>query len=400
MIPVHDAQVLAEHPSMSFTGPQMNSGSCGVDRVRALALDPRQQLVPWLPWELEIWLPLYLEGEIWLPLEEVKVCLPLEVQETWLRVKRDPRLPLEVENWMRLKMYPRSPFELLICPLLHLLNEIPSSIRAAEERRLGLRDHFQVLEIVVFELELCFDFGDPDDGGVAAVVTLLFLGEGIGAKFAFFGGAGGAGTRLERRHFGLSDSWIAVLLYCGGPGSGKSTIANLLAQSIDGVVINHDLIKSFFLENGMLFDQAATLAYGLDWRLAEDLIKQGRSVILDSVCNYNETLDRGTALAQQYGYDYKYVECRVDDIGLLDQRLQSRVSLRSQRTGVNRPPLDVSGARDRRDYRAVFERWMEDSNRPVSIAVFVDSTRSPEKCRDDILEQIVSPSVLLALNKA
>ncbi|TVY47403.1 hypothetical protein LOCC1_G001811 [Lachnellula occidentalis] len=181
----------------------------------------------------------------------------------------------------------------------------------------------------------------------------------------------------------------------GGPGSGKSTIANLLAQSIDGVVINHDLIKSFLLENGMLFDQAATLAYGLDWKLAEDLIKQGRSVIIDSVCNYNEALDRGSALAQQYGYDYKYVECRVDDVDLLDQRLQNRVSMRSQRTGVNRPPLDVSGARDSRDYRAVFQRWMEDSSWPASIAIVVDSTRSPEKCRDDILEQIVSPSVLM-----
>ncbi|TVY34094.1 hypothetical protein LSUB1_G006173 [Lachnellula subtilissima] len=177
----------------------------------------------------------------------------------------------------------------------------------------------------------------------------------------------------------------------GGPGSGKSTIANLLAQSIDGVVINHDLIKSFFLENGMLFDQAAKFAYGLDWRLAEDLIKQGRSVILDSVCNYNETLDRGTALAKLYGYEYKYVDCRVDDVDLLDRRLQSRVSLRSQRTGMDCPPRDVEGARDTRDYRAVFERWIEDSSCPAGIAVVVDSTRSPEKCRDDILEQIVSP---------
>jgi len=178
----------------------------------------------------------------------------------------------------------------------------------------------------------------------------------------------------------------------GAPGSGKSTVANLLAQSIDGVVINHDLIKSFFLDNEMSFDQSARLAYSLDWRLAEDMIKQGRSVIIDSVCNYPEVLDRGVALAQQYGYGYKYVECRVDDLDLLDRRLQNRVSLRSQRTGVNRPPSDVSGVRQIHDYRAVFKTWIEHPSRPAGTAIIVDSTGSPEECLDYILKHIVSPT--------
>lgn len=80
----------------------------------------------------------------------------------------------------------------------------------------------------------------------------------------------------------------------GAPGSGKSTLANLLAKSINGVVINHDLIKSFFLENDNDFEQAAKLAYRLDRVLAEDLMKQGRNVIIDSVCNYEEVLEAGT----------------------------------------------------------------------------------------------------------
>lgn len=104
----------------------------------------------------------------------------------------------------------------------------------------------------------------------------------------------------------------------GAPGSGKSTVANLLAQSIGGVVVNHDLIKSFFLENDILFDQSAKMAYRFDWILAEDMIRQGRNVIIDSTCNYNEVLEQGIALARQYGYDYRCIECRVDDIDLLD----------------------------------------------------------------------------------
>ena len=79
----------------------------------------------------------------------------------------------------------------------------------------------------------------------------------------------------------------------GAPGSGKSTVANLLAKSIDGVVINHDLINSFSLENDISFDQSAKLTYRFDWVLAEDMIKQGRNVIIDSTCNYDEVLDPG-----------------------------------------------------------------------------------------------------------
>jgi len=186
----------------------------------------------------------------------------------------------------------------------------------------------------------------------------------------------------------------------GAPGSGKSTVANLLAQSIDGVVVNHDLIKSFFLENDIFFDQSAKLTYRFDWILAEDIVKQGRNVIIDSTCNYNEVLDQGTALARQYGYDYRYIECRVDDIDLLNRRLRNRVPLRSQRTGVDRAPPDATGGRHNEDYHALFKRWIENPCRPAGVAIVVDSTGSPEECRDYILKQIAPPTGVQTSNRA
>ncbi|CZR62606.1 uncharacterized protein PAC_12503 [Phialocephala subalpina] len=174
----------------------------------------------------------------------------------------------------------------------------------------------------------------------------------------------------------------------GAPGSGKSTLANLLAQAIDGVAINHDLIRSFFLDNDNTFEQSAKLTYRFQWVLAEDMIKQGRSVIIDSTCNFKEILDEGTALARKYGYDYKYIECRVDDIDLLEERLKTRVSMRSQRPGGDVPPRDASITRDSEDSRALFKRWIESPCRPTRDAMTVDSTSSPEKCLDSILRQI------------
>jgi predicted kinase len=176
----------------------------------------------------------------------------------------------------------------------------------------------------------------------------------------------------------------------GAPGSGKSTVANLLAQSINGVVVDHDLIRSFFLDNDIFFEQSAKLSYRFQWILAEDMIKRERNVIIDSTCNYKETLDQEIALARQYGFNYRYVECRVNDIELLDRRLRNRTPQRSQRTGVCLPPPDANGVRHNEDYQVLFKRWIEHPCRPDYDPIVVDSTASLEQCLDYILKQIVS----------
>jgi predicted kinase len=184
-----------------------------------------------------------------------------------------------------------------------------------------------------------------------------------------------------------------VIQMSGAPGSGKSTMAKLLAQSIGGVVINHDLIKSCLLENEVSFDQSSKLTYLLDRTIAEDLIKQGLNIIIDSTCNFIEVLEYGIALAQQYDCDYKYVECSVNtinNIDLLDQRLHNRVPLRSQRKGVNYPPADNIGASHSKDFGALFKEWIENPCRPARGAIVVDSTRSPEECLAYVLKQIVT----------
>ncbi|KAI7786620.1 uncharacterized protein LA080_002730 [Diaporthe eres] len=179
----------------------------------------------------------------------------------------------------------------------------------------------------------------------------------------------------------------------GAPGSGKSTLADLLAQhsSINGVIINHDLIKSCFLDNGIAFQKSAELTYTLQWVLAGDLLRQGRNVIVDSTCNYQETLDQGTALARQHGYDYAYIECimSIKDIGLLEQRLRDRVALRSQRTSVNAEPGDMDAAHSSSGGDALtrYKTWIESPARPDSV-IAVDATGSPADCLSSVLSQL------------
>lgn len=175
----------------------------------------------------------------------------------------------------------------------------------------------------------------------------------------------------------------------GAPGSGKSTMAKLLRQSIGGVVVDHDILRSSFLEAEVPFDKAAKHAYELQWTLAEDMMKQGLAVFMDSVCNYEQVLNQGSALAKKYGYTYWYVECQVKDIDLLDKRLRARDPLPSQRTGVELPPAAAADSRPKQDSRELFQKWIDKPWRPVKNAIVVDSSENPEVLRDYILKQIL-----------
>ncbi|KAK3367198.1 P-loop containing nucleoside triphosphate hydrolase protein [Lasiosphaeria ovina] len=175
----------------------------------------------------------------------------------------------------------------------------------------------------------------------------------------------------------------------GAPGSGKSTTSKLVGNSIDGVVIDHDILKSSLLEDGILsFDQAAKAAYRIDWALADTLMEQGRSVVLDCPCNYQAVIDNGTALARKHGFAYWYVECKVNDIDLLNARLQQRVPMRSQRTEVDSLPPDAAAGTQ--DARELFRRWIDSPYSPVENVIVVDSSGilSREQCRDAILRHI------------
>ncbi|KAG4429984.1 hypothetical protein IFR05_014534 [Cadophora sp. M221] len=174
----------------------------------------------------------------------------------------------------------------------------------------------------------------------------------------------------------------------GAPGSGKSTMAKKLGCSIDGVIIDHDILRSSFLEANTPFDQAAKHAYQLQWILAQDFMKQGHSIMIDSTCNYQEVLDQGSALAKQHGFSYWYIECKVQDIDLLDQRLRSRDPMKSQRTGVDCPPAAAHSACADQDSHALFQKWIEHPCRPQDNIIILDSTGNLEVLRDVVLKQI------------
>jgi predicted kinase len=162
----------------------------------------------------------------------------------------------------------------------------------------------------------------------------------------------------------------------GAPGSGKSTIARALAHQRGLVVIDHDVVKNAQLGAGLPFAQAGKLSYAVLLDLAEDLLRQGHQVVIDSPCFYDELLEGGRAAAVRTGAAYRYIECVTDDLDVLDRRLRPRPRLKSQVAGVYQEPRDDSG----RPGADVFRDWIDNMKRPTSGYLRVDTTRPIAEC--------------------
>lgn len=120
----------------------------------------------------------------------------------------------------------------------------------------------------------------------------------------------------------------------GFPGSGKSTLSRQIAKRTEAVIIDHDIVKSALLhsieDTPIEAKLAGEISYNIDWSLIEFHLSQGHNVIFDSPCLYEEMVDRGIGLAKKYNATYKYVECYLNDLHVINDRLKNRERMISQ----------------------------------------------------------------------
>jgi predicted kinase len=125
-----------------------------------------------------------------------------------------------------------------------------------------------------------------------------------------------------------------LLQMAGLPGSGKSALARLIGRTTGAVVLDKDVIKSALLQSGASEELAGPASYEAFFDLAEHLLGQGLSVVLDSPSFWERIPAKGTALAAERRVPYYFIECICPDSEELARRLHGRPRLPSQ-------PIDV-----------------------------------------------------------
>ena len=162
----------------------------------------------------------------------------------------------------------------------------------------------------------------------------------------------------------------------GQPASGKSTLANRIAEKSGAIIIDNDIIKSAILELGIgeiSRDIAGKLTYNINFRLAEYYLKQHKSVIIDTPCRFQFIVERGKQLSIEHGVKYKYIECFISSSEETEKRLKQRNKLISQVNEI-----------DKENY----EEWLSQTIFPSDEYLKVETSQSIENYIEDCIQYI------------
>lgn len=141
----------------------------------------------------------------------------------------------------------------------------------------------------------------------------------------------------------------ATLFIFGGlPGTGKSTLSSALARSLSGVYIRIDTIEQTMREGGLI--EVGETGYIAGYRLAQDNLRLGNSVVSDSVNPIRATRDAWTDVARQAGVPYVEIEIICSDLDEHRKRVESRLA---DIVGLKLP--DWKQVMDRR-----YDRWISE----------------------------------------
>src|SRR5688572_17004623 len=165
-----------------------------------------------------------------------------------------------------------------------------------------------------------------------------------------------------------------LLQMAGESGAGKSTLALAVGQATGAVVLDKDLIYGPLIEEGVLQMGMGGPSYAVLFKLAESVLAQGFSVVVDSGAFWTPIIERGQAVATRARVRYDIVECRCIDAEEQERRLITRTGEVSQprsraelHTSLSRPGVLLSVAEPHLN---------------------VDTTQPLEKCVRQVLEYL------------
>src|SRR5947209_9813864 len=96
----------------------------------------------------------------------------------------------------------------------------------------------------------------------------------------------------------------------GSPGTGKSTIARLLATSLHAPLIDRDIIRQLAVDLFGNVPQIGQFSYELMFALAREQLQLGLSVVIDTPLTYRRTYEKCQEIAQDIHTPMLVVHCQ------------------------------------------------------------------------------------------
>jgi predicted kinase len=117
-----------------------------------------------------------------------------------------------------------------------------------------------------------------------------------------------------------------LIVFGGLPGTGKSTIARLVAERLKATYLRIDTIEQALRACGTLPGGVITEGYAAAYRVAEDNLRIGGTVVADSVNPLPVTRDAWIAVATRAGAKVVEVETVCSDTEEHRRRVETRTT--------------------------------------------------------------------------
>ncbi|CAG7582439.1 MULTISPECIES: AAA family ATPase [Rhodococcus] len=131
-------------------------------------------------------------------------------------------------------------------------------------------------------------------------------------------------TPREPRRSSARRSPVLVVL-AGLPGSGKSTIARGLAQSLGAAHVRIDSIEQAILDSSLAAPSVAEAGYRVGYAVARDILRGNVSVVADSVNPIDVTRDAWRTVARDLDASLAEIEVVCSDEQEHRRRVETRV---------------------------------------------------------------------------
>lgn len=117
-----------------------------------------------------------------------------------------------------------------------------------------------------------------------------------------------------------------LILVCGLPATGKSTVARNIARKLKAVVLSSDIIRKQLFERPTYSKEEKKLVYKAMFLVAEYLLRSDRNVVLDGTFYKRRLRSQVYDISKRTGARLAVVECRAPD-----ESIKRRMGRRTRR---------------------------------------------------------------------
>jgi len=110
-----------------------------------------------------------------------------------------------------------------------------------------------------------------------------------------------------------------LILICGLPGTGKTTLAENISKEHGAVHLNTDIIRKRYLKERTYSEEEKRFVYNKLFEEAEKSLKEGKTVVLDGTFYKKEIRKKAASLSD----DFRVIECILDE-KVLRERIGKR----------------------------------------------------------------------------